>query len=102
MSPMPQLRLPLLIFFPVSPILVAPSNNPTDTVRKIKDFKRRIPGNGRPYFARRCLTEDGREQFKSHWPMEILFNYLGQYQVCILSVSTEATTLTYRLAIGES
>ncbi|KAJ4374877.1 hypothetical protein N0V83_001955 [Neocucurbitaria cava] len=67
-------------FTALSPILVAPSQNPTDTVRKTKDFKRRIPGNGRPYFARRCLTEDGREHFKTHWPMEILFNYLGQYQ----------------------
>lgn len=68
-------------FTALSPILVTPSDKPTDTVRKTKDFKRRIPGNGRPYFARRCLTQDGRENFKSHWPMEILFNYLGQYQV---------------------
>ncbi|KAF1943906.1 acetyl-CoA synthetase-like protein [Clathrospora elynae] len=67
-------------FTALSPILVAPSKDPTETVRKIKDFKRRIPGNGRPYFARRCLTADGREHFKTHWPMEILFNYLGQYQ----------------------
>ncbi|KAE8835987.1 hypothetical protein HRS9139_04085 [Pyrenophora teres f. teres] len=67
-------------FTALSPILVAPSDNATDTVRKIKDFKRRIPGNGRPYFARRCLTEEGRESFNTHWPMEILFNYLGQYQ----------------------
>ena len=66
----------------VSPILVSPSKNPTDTVRQVKDFKRRIPGNGRPYFARRCLTEEGREEFGTHWPMEILFNYLGQYQAC--------------------
>ncbi|KAF2846109.1 nonribosomal peptide synthase-like protein [Plenodomus tracheiphilus IPT5] len=67
-------------FTALSPILVAPSGKVTDTVRKVKDFKRSIPGNGRPYFARRCLTEDGRNQFASHWPMEILFNYLGQYQ----------------------
>ncbi|KAI4613996.1 NRPS [Alternaria sp. BMP 0032] len=67
-------------FTALSPILVSPSRNPTDTVRKIKDFKRRIPGNGRPYFARRCLTEEGRDTFETHWPMEILFNYLGQYQ----------------------
>jgi hypothetical protein len=73
-----------LIHFLVSPILVEPSNNPTDTVRKIKDFKRQIPGNGRPYFAQRCLTEDGRQHYKTHWPMEVVFNYLGQYQVCRL------------------
>lgn len=71
----------ILIRVSVSPILVTPSEDPTDTVRMVKDFKRRIPGNGRPYFARRCLTKVGREQLSSHWPMEILFNYLGQYQV---------------------
>jgi hypothetical protein len=70
-------------FTALSPILVTPSEDPTDTVRKVKDFKRRIPGNGRPYFARRCLTDEGCERYKTHWPMEILFNYLGQYQVCI-------------------
>jgi amino acid adenylation domain-containing protein/non-ribosomal peptide synthase protein (TIGR01720 family) len=67
-------------FTALSPVLVSPSEDPTETVRKVKDFKRLIPGNGRPYFARRCLTEDGRRQYKTHWPMEILFNYLGQYQ----------------------
>jgi hypothetical protein len=69
-------------FTALSPILVAPCDDPTETVRKVKDFKRQIPGNGQPYFAKRCLTEEGREQYKTHWPMEILFNYLGQYQVC--------------------
>ncbi|KAH7409858.1 hypothetical protein DE146DRAFT_732737 [Phaeosphaeria sp. MPI-PUGE-AT-0046c] len=67
-------------FTALSPILVEPSDNVTETVRKVKDFKRRIPGNGRPYFAWRCLTEEGRSKFSTHWPMEILFNYLGQYQ----------------------
>ena len=59
-------------------------NNPgtiIETVRKVKDFRRQIPSNGRPYFAKRVLTEDGAEHFKTHWPMEISFNYLGQYQV---------------------
>jgi hypothetical protein len=70
------------LIFAVSPILVTPSQDPTETVRKVKDFKRQIPGNGRPYFARRCLTAEGRDEYKTHWPMEILFNYLGQYQVC--------------------
>ncbi|KAH9861676.1 hypothetical protein J1614_011429 [Plenodomus biglobosus] len=67
-------------FTALSPILVAPLGKPTDTVRRVKDLKRNIPGNGRPYFAGRCLTEDGRDRFATHWPMEILFNYLGQYQ----------------------
>jgi amino acid adenylation domain-containing protein/non-ribosomal peptide synthase protein (TIGR01720 family) len=67
-------------FTALAPILVTPSEDPTETVRKVKDFKRLIPGNGRPYFARRCLTEEGRAHYQTHWPMEILFNYLGQYQ----------------------
>jgi hypothetical protein len=65
----------------VAPIFVKPSNSSSETVRKVKDLKRQIPGNGRPYFAKRCLTEEGRERYNTHWPMEILFNYLGQYQV---------------------
>lgn len=67
-------------FTALSPILVLPGGKPTDTVRRVKDFKRAIPANGRPYFARRFLTADGRDRFATHWPMEILFNYLGQYQ----------------------
>jgi hypothetical protein len=81
-----------LIISAVSPILVTPCEDPTDTVRKVKDFKRKIPGNGRPYFARRCLTEEGRAQYKTHWPMEILFNYLGQYQVCTLDILSQSHT----------
>lgn len=77
-------------FTALSPVLVAPSNDPTETVRRVKDFKRRIPGNGRPYFARRCLTEEGRAQYSTHWPMEILFNYLGQYQVCACATHSKA------------
>ena len=52
----------------------------TATVRNVKDFRRKIPANGREYFARRCLTAEGREKFSNHWPWEISFNYLGQYQ----------------------
>jgi hypothetical protein len=65
----------------VAPIVVTPSEKSSETVRMVKDFKRQIPGNGRPYFAKRCLTEEGRQHYSTHWPMEILFNYLGQYQV---------------------
>jgi amino acid adenylation domain-containing protein/non-ribosomal peptide synthase protein (TIGR01720 family) len=67
-------------FTTVYPIFVKPTGDPIGTVRRVKDFRRQIPSNGRPYFARRCLTHDGREAFKTHWPMEISFNYLGQYQ----------------------
>jgi len=52
-----------------------------DTVKKIKDIRRRVPLNGRPYFAHRFLTPEGKAQFKDHdGTMEIIFNYLGRMQ----------------------
>ena len=51
-----------------------------NVVRHVKDNRRRIPGKGRPYFASRWLTPEGQEAFGRHWPLEVTFNYLGQYQ----------------------
>jgi hypothetical protein len=51
-----------------------------DTIRHVKDMRRKIPDKGRPYFASRCLTTTGEERFGHHWPLEIAFNFLGQYQ----------------------
>lgn len=51
-----------------------------DTVKLVKDARRKIPDSGRPYFASRWLTKAGEESFSRHWPLEITFNYLGQYQ----------------------
>ena len=56
------------------------SKDLVETVRHVKDLRRMVPDNGRPYFASRCLTEEGRERFSKHWPLEVTFNYLGQYQ----------------------
>jgi len=56
------------------------SNNIIDTVRHVKDLRKKIPDNGRPYFATRCLTDEGKAKFGQHWPLELTFNYLGQYQ----------------------
>ena len=50
------------------------------TARQVKDLRRRITDNGRPYFAHRFLTEDGQERLANHAPMEVLFNYLGNTQ----------------------
>ncbi|KAH8805143.1 nonribosomal peptide synthase Pes1 [Xylogone sp. PMI_703] len=55
------------------------SSDPIEIVRHVKDFRRRVPDNGRPYFASRCLTSSGRERFGHHC-LELTFNYLGQYQ----------------------
>jgi hypothetical protein len=52
-----------------------------DTTRQMKDVRRKIPDNGRPYFAYRFLTPEGKQQFKDHdGTMEIVFNYLGRMQ----------------------
>ncbi|KAF4996187.1 hypothetical protein FGRMN_4635 [Fusarium graminum] len=51
-----------------------------DTAKMVKDGRRKVPDNGRPYFASRWLTEEGESAFAQHWPLEITFNYLGQYQ----------------------
>lgn len=48
-----------------------------DHVRKMKDVRRSIPNNGRPYFAHRHLTSSGTLH---DGPMEILLNYLGHTQ----------------------
>ncbi|KAJ6178251.1 hypothetical protein N7519_008712 [Penicillium mononematosum] len=55
-----------------------------DNVRRIlqltKDGRRSISTNGWAYFASRFLHPDGPEKFKTHSPMEILFNYTGLFQ----------------------
>lgn len=52
-----------------------------DTLRQTKDIRRKILENGRPYFAHRLLTPEGRFKYgDSGVPMEIMFNYLGRMQ----------------------
>ncbi|KAL2670220.1 hypothetical protein Neosp_014687 [[Neocosmospora] mangrovei] len=51
-----------------------------DTAKLVKDGRRKVPDSGRPYFASRWLTKAGDDAFSRHWPLEITFNYLGQYQ----------------------
>ena len=61
-------------------IASAGSEDFTNTLRRVKDYRRSVPGNGRPYFASRLLTAKGVKRFGKHWPLEITFNYLGTYQ----------------------
>jgi non-ribosomal peptide synthase protein (TIGR01720 family) len=49
-----------------------------ETVRRIKDNRRKLTANGRSYFAHQFLTPSGRSQSQSG--MEIIFNYLGRMQ----------------------
>jgi amino acid adenylation domain-containing protein/non-ribosomal peptide synthase protein (TIGR01720 family) len=50
------------------------------TVRRVKDCRRAILDNGRPYFASRFLNEEGKSRFGNQGATEIVFNYAGQYQ----------------------
>ena len=51
-----------------------------EILERVKDFRRAVPTNGRPYFASRMLTSKGEKKFRAHWPLEFTFNYLGIYQ----------------------
>lgn len=55
-------------------------NDTIDSTRRVKDIRRSVPSNGRPYFAHRYLTESGKRDLGNHEPMEILLNYLGHTQ----------------------
>jgi amino acid adenylation domain-containing protein/non-ribosomal peptide synthase protein (TIGR01720 family) len=69
-------------FSTLTPIyLPVASGDATDlvgTIRWVKELRERTPGKGRPYFAHRLLTEEGRTKFASHWPAELIFNYHGR------------------------
>lgn len=68
-------------FTTMSPLHVPVSGDSViDTVRRTKDIRRSITRNGFDYFASRYLTSEGRDAFGKSGPMEVLFNYLGQYQ----------------------
>jgi len=67
--------------FPLQVDIDTEEDDVVDSVRRIKDFRRKVPDNGRPYFAQRFLTPEGRAQFKEHdGTMEVIFNYLGRMQ----------------------
>ncbi|PYH31622.1 nonribosomal peptide synthase [Aspergillus neoniger CBS 115656] len=52
-----------------------------DVLSYIKDQRRRIPANGWAYFTSHYLNDEGRVAYGRTKPvMEVLFNYMGQYQ----------------------
>ena len=59
---------------------VSADRNIVSTLRAVKDTSRRLPQNGWQYFTSRYFTTQGREKFKSHGPIELLFNYVGKFQ----------------------
>lgn len=59
---------------------VAAGSDIVTTLRAVKDTSRSLPQNGWSYFTSRYLTPQGRERFKRHSPIELLFNYVGKFQ----------------------
>lgn len=59
---------------------VSADDDIVSTLRAVKDTSRKLPQNGWQYFTSRYLTKKGREQFKDHSPIELLFNYVGRFQ----------------------
>lgn len=66
--------------YPVTVPIGQEEDDVVHTVRQVKDSRRKVTDNGRPYFAHRFLTEDGNQRYKDHEPMEVLFNYTGRQQ----------------------
>lgn len=64
--------------YPVHVPISEDEDDVVQTLRQVKDIRRRVTSNGREYFAHRFLTPEGRKRFSKHRPMEILFNYLGK------------------------
>lgn len=67
-------------FTTMYPVFVPTQNSLIDTIRQVKDVRRSIPHNGRPYFASRIYSAEGKDKFGHHFPFEILLNYSGVYQ----------------------
>ncbi|PLB47170.1 acetyl-CoA synthetase-like protein, partial [Aspergillus steynii IBT 23096] len=69
-------------FTTMFPVMAAvhPKEQISALVRRIKDARRGIPGNGWSYFTSRFLNHSGKKTFQINGPVEIIFNYLGLYQ----------------------
>jgi non-ribosomal peptide synthase protein (TIGR01720 family) len=66
--------------FPITVPIGEDEDEVVHTVRQVKDLRRRITDNGRPYFAHQFLAVDDQQKPTQHAPMEVLFNYLGNTQ----------------------
>ncbi|KAE8829847.1 hypothetical protein HRS9139_06471 [Pyrenophora teres f. teres] len=68
-------------FTTMYPLHVSPlEDDLTGTVQQLKDQRRSLPRKGWSYFNSAVSNPAGRAAFAKHWPVEILFNYLGVYQ----------------------
>lgn len=70
-------------FTTMSPISIDTGGAPhslIETLRHVKDARRRLSSRGWSYFTSRFCNSEGIKAFSGHDQMEILFNYLGIYQ----------------------
>ncbi|KAH1344162.1 hypothetical protein KXV68_000815 [Aspergillus fumigatus] len=51
-----------------------------EVVCRVKDARRAVPCNGWAYFVSRYLNPSGRQAFQQFHPVELVFNYAGEYQ----------------------
>lgn len=62
------------------PVAITLESSIFDAIRIAKDNRTNVPGKGLPYFSCRYHSESGREAFKNHDVVEIMFNFTGRYQ----------------------
>ena len=68
-------------FTSLCPIYVPISGEQDDvieTLKRVKDFRRKMSDNGRDYFASQLLGDSSN--FEREFPVEIVFNFLGKMQ----------------------
>ncbi|KAJ6122198.1 hypothetical protein N7512_004663 [Penicillium capsulatum] len=69
-------------FTTIYPIVVQPPSDSSlwEFLTTTQKARANVPHNGWAYFASRFLNPKGREVFKNHTPIEILFNYTGTFR----------------------
>lgn len=72
-------------FTTVCPVVMAANfelnrHNFPHTLRLVKDARRALPCKGWAYFTSRYLNPDGQRVFRQDHPMEVVFNYAGEFQ----------------------
>ncbi|KAJ5160376.1 Nonribosomal peptide synthetase 1 [Penicillium canariense] len=68
-------------FTTMAPLLVnGEQGTILDTIKRVKDTRRKLTDNGRPYFAKSLLASEQQSYDNFQLPLEILFNYLGKLQ----------------------
>ncbi|KAJ6078878.1 hypothetical protein N7467_008631 [Penicillium canescens] len=73
-------------FTTVWPVVVAANpeqqdrHNFAQILRQVKDARRAVPNKGWAYFTSRYLNTDGQRAFRQEHPMELIFNYAGEFQ----------------------